>query len=64
MLPMGDESEFWDLVWPDVEYLAVDAVEIVEEVLWINSQSEALRDLPGLGVRCIARAQHVPASAG
>ncbi|MFD9270557.1 ISL3 family transposase [Streptomyces goshikiensis] len=32
---MGDER-FWDLVWPDVEGLAVDGVEVGGDVVWID----------------------------
>ncbi|GCD94685.1 ISL3 family transposase [Embleya hyalina] len=39
MLFAGDEQQFWDLVWPDVEDLTVDAVGVVEEVLWIDVHS-------------------------
>lgn len=39
MLFVGGEPQFWDFVWPDVEDLAVDAVGVVEEVLWIDVRS-------------------------
>ncbi|MGW7031463.1 ISL3 family transposase [Streptomyces xanthophaeus] len=32
---MGDEH-FWNLVWPDVEGLVVDAVDLVGAVVWID----------------------------
>ncbi|MEJ8640609.1 ISL3 family transposase [Streptomyces sp. MS1.HAVA.3] len=31
----GDE-QFWDLVWPDVEGLVIDAVEVVGDAVWID----------------------------
>ncbi|MEU8034830.1 transposase family protein [Streptomyces sp. NPDC049099] len=35
MVFVGDE-QFWDLVWPDVEGLVIDAVKVVGEAVWIN----------------------------
>ncbi|MFJ8134314.1 ISL3 family transposase [Streptomyces hydrogenans] len=32
---MGDE-QFWDLVWPDVKGLGIDAVGVVGDVVWID----------------------------
>ncbi|WP_345681011.1 ISL3 family transposase [Yinghuangia aomiensis] len=42
---MGDEPWFWDLEWPDVEGLAVDAVEIVDEVVCVDVRSRKLLTL-------------------
>ncbi|MEU0940787.1 transposase family protein [Embleya sp. NPDC005971] len=39
MLFVGDEPRFWDLVWPDVEGLEVDAVETVDDVVRIDVHS-------------------------
>ncbi|MFD6081064.1 ISL3 family transposase [Streptomyces hydrogenans] len=33
---MGDEQHFWDLVWPDVEGLIIDAVAVIGNVVWID----------------------------
>ncbi|WP_078904204.1 transposase family protein [Streptomyces xanthophaeus] len=35
MVSVGDEH-FWNLVWPDVEGLVVDAVDLVGAVVWID----------------------------
>ncbi|WP_436777349.1 transposase family protein [Yinghuangia sp. YIM S09857] len=39
----GDEPRFWDLVWPDVEGLAVYAVEIVDDAVRIDVHSRQPR---------------------
>jgi transposase len=36
MLAMGGEQHFWGLVWPDVEGLIIDAVDVVGNVVWID----------------------------
>ncbi|MCZ7458246.1 ISL3 family transposase [Streptomyces sp. WMMC940] len=36
---MGDEH-FWDLVWPDVEGLVIDAVGVVGDAVWIDLRSQ------------------------
>ncbi|MDT0549603.1 ISL3 family transposase [Streptomyces lonegramiae] len=33
---MGDEQWFWDLVWPDVDGVVVDGVEVVEDTVRID----------------------------
>ncbi|MFJ9344750.1 ISL3 family transposase [Streptomyces sp. NPDC101733] len=38
MVFVGDER-FWDLVWPDVEGLVVDGVEVVGDAVWIDLRS-------------------------
>ncbi|MFD8410916.1 transposase family protein [Streptomyces sp. NPDC059650] len=35
MVFVGDEL-FWDLVWPDVEGLVIDAVGVVGDAVWID----------------------------
>ncbi|MFE6848928.1 ISL3 family transposase [Streptomyces sp. NPDC057686] len=36
MVLVGDELRFWDLVWPDVDGVVVDGVEVVEETVAID----------------------------
>ena len=35
MVFVGDE-QFWDLVWPDVEGLGIDAISVVGDAVWIE----------------------------
>ncbi|MEV6686896.1 ISL3 family transposase [Streptomyces sp. NPDC051130] len=36
---MGDE-QFWDLVWPDVEGLVIEAVDVVGNAVWIDLRAQ------------------------
>ncbi|KJY37820.1 hypothetical protein VR46_29865 [Streptomyces sp. NRRL S-444] len=36
MVPVGEEQRIWDLVWPDVDGVVVDGVEVVEDTVRID----------------------------